>query len=110
MTTINAIGRITKDFELSTSDSGVEYAHFSLAINKGHGKNRKTYFYKCTVYEAVARKLIKAQAKAGSHICVTGGFGTSEFRRNNGEMGYDFDFVFRVTAILILVRSDNVWN
>lgn len=86
---INVIGRITQDFELKTSDSGVDYAHFSLVTNKGQGKNRKTYYLKCTVYEALARKLVKARAKAGSHIYVTGGLSTADFRRNNGELGYE---------------------
>ncbi|MCL2047378.1 MAG: single-stranded DNA-binding protein [Defluviitaleaceae bacterium] len=89
MTTVSTIGRITKDFELRTSEkSGCIYANFSLAVNEGFGDNQKTTFFECTVFGADAERLIKAKAKRGSLLQITGKLGTSEFTRRNGEQGY----------------------
>jgi len=89
MTTITTIGRITKDFKLKTSEkSGCVYANFSLAVNEGYGDKQKTTFFECTVFGPEAERLMKAKAKKGSLIQVTGKFGTTEFKRANGEQGY----------------------
>lgn len=87
--TINTIGRITKDLELKTSEkSGCVYAPFKLVVNEGFGDNQKTTFFDCIVFGAEAERLIKAKAKKGSQIQVTGKFGTSEYPRPNGDTSY----------------------
>jgi len=89
MTTITTIGRITKDFELMTSEkSGCIYANFSLAVNEGFGDKQKAIYFECTVFGSEAERLVKAKAKKGSLIQVTGRFGISEFVRKNGEPGF----------------------
>jgi len=89
MMTITTNGRITKDVELKTSEkNGCAYVNFSLAVNEGYGDKQKTTFFECTVFGADAERLVKAKAKKGSLIQVTGKFGTSEFSRNNGSQGY----------------------
>ena len=89
MTTITTIGRITNNFELRTSDkNGCVYANFSLAVNEGFGDKQRTTFFECSAFGSDAERLIKARAKKGSLIQVTGKFGTSEFSRSNGEKGY----------------------
>jgi single-strand DNA-binding protein len=95
MTTITTIGRITKDVDLKKSEKGCVYANFSLAVNEGHGDNQKTLFFECTLFNSVAERLVKAKAKKGSLIQVTGEFGTQEFTRNNGERGYSL----RITVL-----------
>lgn len=90
MTTVTTIGRITKDLELKTSEKCV-YVNFSLAVNEGIGDKQKTTFFECTVFNAEAERLIKAKAKKGSLIQVTGKFGTTEFTRRNGEPGYSLN-------------------
>jgi len=89
MTTISTIGRLTKDVELRTGEkSGCIYANFSLAVNDGFGNNQKTLFYDCTAFGTDAERLIKAKAKKGSLLNITGKFGVSEFARDNGTSGY----------------------
>ena len=88
MTIITTIGRITKDLELKTSDKGCVYVNFSLAVNEGFGDNQKATYYECTVFNGDAERLIKAKAKKGSLLQVSGKFGTSEFTRNDGTPGY----------------------
>jgi len=91
MTTINAIGRITKDFELKKSEkSDCIYANFSLAVNEGFGDNQKAMYFECTVFGADAERLIKAKAKKGSLIQVTGKFGVSYYHNEaTGKSGYN---------------------
>ena len=91
MTTINAIGRITKDFELKQSEkSGCVYVNFSLAVNDGFGETQKTMFFECAAFGADAERLIKAKAKKGSLIQVTGKFGVSDYvSEKTGASGYN---------------------
>ena len=89
MTTITTIGRITKDFELRKGEkNGCIYANFSLAVNEGFGENQKATFFDCVVFGADAERLIKAKAKKGSLIQVTGKFGTSAYINNSGKQSY----------------------
>ena len=89
MTTVITIGRITKDFELRKSEkSGCVYANFSLAVKEGRGSKQKTVYYECTAFGPVAELLVKAKAKKGSLVQITGELGTSEFTRNSGKLGY----------------------
>jgi len=94
MTTITTIGRVTKNFALKTSEkNGSYYANFNIAVNEGFGDKQKTTFFECTVFGADAERLVKAKAKKGSLIQVTGKFGTSEFTRNNGDAGYSLRII-----------------
>jgi len=88
MMPISANGRIVRDFELRTSNSGCVYVNFSLAVNEGFGEKKKPIFFECTAFGPVAERLVKAKAKKGSLIHVSGEFGTQEFTRKNGEPGY----------------------
>ena len=89
MMTINAIGRVTKDFVLKKSEkSGCFYVNFSLAVNEGVGEKQKTLFFECIAFGAEAERLVNAKVKKGSLLHVTGKFGTSEFNYANGEKGY----------------------
>ena len=90
MIPINPIGRITNDLELKTiQSSGVNYANFGLAVNYGYGDKLKPIFFDCSIYGDDAVRMIKAKAKKGSLIQVSGAFGVSEFpRQNDGGIGY----------------------
>ncbi|MCL2621130.1 MAG: single-stranded DNA-binding protein [Defluviitaleaceae bacterium] len=84
MMIMSAIGRITKDFEVKTSDKGVDYAHFGFAVNEGFGNNKKTTYFDCAVFGAEAQRLFKAKARKGSLINVTGKFSKEEYDYKEG--------------------------
>jgi single-strand DNA-binding protein len=89
MMTINAVGRIVRDFELKKSEkNGCVYANFSLVVNEGFGDNKKETYFECTAFRAEAERLIKAKAKKGSQLQITGKFGTSEYTRKDGSPGH----------------------
>jgi len=101
MTTINTIGRITKDFELKTSEkSGHTYAQFSIAVNDGFGDNQKPMYFECVVFGVDAERLIKAKAKKGSLLQVSGKFSTAEFPRANGQQGYSLKIAVHAWAYI----------
>lgn len=106
MTTINTIGRITKNLELRKGEqSGCSYVNFSLAVNDGIGSDKKTIYFECTVFGTDAERLVKAKAKKGSLIQVTGKFSTVEFTRNNGEPGYSLKITVYAWSYIPGVKS-----
>jgi len=101
MTTITTIGRITKDFELKQSErSDCKYANFSIVVNDGFGDNQTTRFFECIAFNADAERLIKAKAKKGSLIQVTGNFSTKDYTRKNGEPGYSLKIAVHAWAYI----------
>ena len=108
MTTIITTGRITRDFELRKAEkTSCVYANFSLAVNDGFGSNQKTMYYECAVFGVDAERLIKAKAKKGSLIQVTGKFGVSEFTRTNGETGYSLKITVLAWSYIPVASGGN---
>ena len=98
MTIITSVGRITRDLELKTiEESGLLYVNFGLAVDEGYGEKKKTIFYDCTIYGPEAEWIIKAKAKKGSVIQVSGKFWVSEYPRKNGE-GTGYSLKIKVLA------------
>jgi len=94
MTIITTVGRITKDFELQTSEGkGIKYVKFSLVVNEWVNNKPKETYFNCTVFGLDAERLVKAKAKKGSLLQISGKFGTTEFERNNGDKGYSLDII-----------------
>ena len=110
MTTITTIGRITRDFELKKSEkTGCLFANIELAVNEGYGDNKKTMFFECTVFGPDAERLVKAKAKKGSLIQVTGRFGVSEYDYNN-EKRYSLKIVVLAWSYVPSAVSQNGGN
>jgi len=86
MAIINVVGRVTRDFELQTSENGnTKYVKFGLADNEWVKGKQETTFYECTVFGADAERLIKAMAGKGSVLNVCGKFRVHEYRTDNGD-------------------------
>ena len=98
MTTINTVGRITKDLELKTFEStGDKYVNFGLAVNQGFGEKQKPVFYECSIYGKDAERIVKAGAKKGSAININGLFEVSEYQRQDGS-GTGYKLKIKVLA------------
>lgn len=72
MNSVNLIGRITKDIELKTTESGMVATSMFIAINNGkneNGEERMADFPKICVYEKQAENLAK-YCKKGSLVGV----------------------------------------
>lgn len=91
MNNVNLIGRITKDIELRTTDSGLQCVAMFIAINNGKdkdGKDRPADFPKIYVYEKQAENLAK-YCKKGSQIAITGRLKTRSWDKEDGNKGYE---------------------
>ena len=85
MNQINLIGRITRDLELRTTNSGKSVCEFDLAVNRV-GQDT-TDFINCTVWGTQAENLCKYQNK-GSLIAVTGALRIDKYQNQDGENRY----------------------
>ena len=112
MTTINTIGRVTRDLELKTgANSGTVYVNFGLAVNKGFGKEQKTIFFECTAFGSVAERIVKAKVKKGSFISIVGEFDTEEYDRNDGNgMGYTLKVIIHAWSYIPRVNGNDSGN
>ena len=87
-------GRIGKDIELKTSNSGVAVAKFSVAVSEKYNGEEKTTWYNATAFKGTAENIAKFFQK-GSEIIIIG----------NMQFGsYEKDGITRYTSDLI-VRS-----
>ncbi len=64
------IGRITRDPEIKETQSGKKVCNFTIAINRGFGKDEAD-FIDCVAWEKTAENLARYQQK-GSQIAVEG--------------------------------------
>ena len=73
MNTCNFTGRITKELELKTTSSGINYVRFTIAVNRTNVKegDKKADFLPCIAWKKTAELLCKYCGK-GSFIGITG--------------------------------------
>ena len=85
MNIINTLGRVTRDFQLKTSNKSgreVKYINFGLAYNRGGPDKKAPLYYECTIFGDNAERIVKAGVRKGSLIWVSGKFDISEFEQN----------------------------
>lgn len=72
---VTIVGRLTRDPELKTLQSGSAVANLSLAVNKtftsNGNKTEKVSFFEVTIWGKLA-EVITQYAKKGNQICVSG--------------------------------------
>lgn len=91
MNSVNLIGRITKDIELKTTESGMTATAIFIAINNGkneNGEERLADFPKICIYEKQAENLAK-YCKKGSLVAVTGRLKTRNYEKEDGTKIYE---------------------
>ena len=87
-------GRLTADPELKTTQSGVSYARFKIAVNRPYQKDKdsETDFFDVIAWRQTAEFVRKYFAK-GSSICVTGSVQNRSWTDNDGNKRYATDIV-----------------
>lgn len=78
MKTITIAGRLTRDAELRTTNSGDRLASFSVAVDDRSGKDKTTLFFDCTLFGKRGEGLSQYLTK-GSSVTVSGDLGTREY-------------------------------
>lgn len=88
-------GRLTKDTELRSSESGVSVARFTIATNRNFKNKEGNYdadFISCVAYRNTA-EFIKKYFKKGDGIIVDGRIQTGSYDAQDGTKRYTTDVV-----------------
>lgn len=95
MNQVNLIGRLTKDAELKTTNSGKKLTNFTLAV-----RNRdEADFINCIAWEKTAEIICKYTTK-GSQIGVTGRIATRNYDGSDGRKVYITEIVVSEVELL----------
>jgi single-strand DNA-binding protein len=84
------IGRLTRDAELRTTESGKSIAKFSLAVNRNYTNaegEREADFINCVAFNKTGENLTKYTHK-GSQIAVIGRIHTRNYDAQDGTKRY----------------------
>ena len=96
MNYVSLLGRLTRDVEVTYTQSGKAYARFSIAVSRGTSNRDEVDFINCIAWEKRA-ETISQYFKKGSRILVQGRITTGSYEKN-GETRYttdvnNFDFI-----------------
>ena len=91
MNYVSLLGRLTRDVEVTYTQSGKAYARFSIAVSRGTSNRDEVDFINCIAWEKRA-ETISQYFKKGSRILVHGRITTGSYEKN-GETRYTTDVV-----------------
>ena len=91
MNYVSLLGRLTRDVEVTYTQSGKAYARFSIAVSRGTSNRDEVDFINCIAWEKRA-ETISQYFKKGSRILVQGRITTGSYEKN-GETRYTTDVV-----------------
>ena len=86
MNNVQLIGRVTKDIEMRTTNSGKHVVSFNLAVNR-YGSREEADFIPCVAWNKTA-ELMQAYVKKGNRIGITGRIQTRNYDGPDGKKVY----------------------
>ena len=90
MNRVEIIGRLTKDIELTTTNSGVSVAKFSIAVNRKFKNEDGEYvadFFNGVAWRGLAENMAK-YCKKGSKVFIAGELQSRNYDDNEGKKRY----------------------
>lgn len=89
MNRVHFIGRLTKDVELMTTNSGVYVTRFTLAVNRARKVDGETVadFFNIVAWRGLAENIARYCEK-GSKISVTGELQNRSYEASDGSTRY----------------------
>ena len=95
MNIVTLMGRLTAEPELKTTQSGLNYCRFTVAVDrptsKDKDKERKTDFISCVAWRTTAEFICKYFSK-GSRIALNGNIQTGSYEKD-GQKTYTTDVI-----------------
>jgi single-strand DNA-binding protein len=90
--TVILLGRLTADPELRTSNGGIPYTRFTVAVDRPsrQGEEKKADFISCLAWRQTAEFITKWFAK-GNTIAVEGAIQTGSYTNRDGAKVYTTD-------------------
>lgn len=86
MNNISIVGRVTKDVEIQTTNSGIDYARFNVAVTsemKTVDGERQADFFICVAWRETAKNIAK-YFKKGYPIGITGSMNSRSYEKEDG--------------------------
>ena len=88
MNKVYLIGNLTRDPELSETNSGVAVCRFGIAVSRrfaqGGDAERQTDFFNCTAWRGLAENVARF-CKKGNKVAVVGSIQIRNFEDNSGQ-------------------------
>jgi single-strand DNA-binding protein len=84
MIILTATGRVGKDAELRTTNSGDKILSFSVGSDIGYGQNKSTVWLDCSIWGKRGESLVSYIQK-GTSVTVIGEFGQRTYQNKSGE-------------------------
>lgn len=84
MNKIFLIGNLTRDPEITETQSGVKVCRFSIAVNRNYASNdgeRKTDFFNCVAWRGLGENVAK-YVKKGDKVAVSGSVELKNYEDN----------------------------
>lgn len=94
MNNVILAGRLTADPELKTTQNGIEFTKFSVAVKRDYSKdnNQPSDFINITAWRQTAAFICKYFAK-GDGIVLSGKIQTGSYQTNTGEKRYTTEVI-----------------
>ena len=108
--TVYVIGRLTKDPEATTTETGKKVMAINLAVQRSYKNSEGIYeadFIRCILWEGIASRTAE-YCKKGDLIGLRGQR-TSSYEDQNKEMRYTTDIVAEKVSFLAMA-SNNIQN
>ena len=90
MNNVSLIGRLTKDPELKTTQSGLSVCRFTVAVDRPYSKENQADFISCIAWRKTA-EFIDSYFSKGQRIALTGSIQTGSYTDKDGKTVYTTD-------------------
>lgn len=91
MNNVSLVGRLTRDPEIKTTNSGSTYARFSIAVDR-RGKDAGTDFINIVAFGKTS-EFIERYFRKGQRIGINGRIQTGSYEGKDGKKVYTFDII-----------------
>lgn len=89
MNNVSLVGRLTKDPEFKTTQSGLSVCRFTVAVDRPYSKDQ-TDFINCIAWRKTA-EFISSYFSKGQRIALTGSIQTGSYTDKDGKTVYTTD-------------------
>ena len=110
MNKVILIGNLTRDPELTETNSGVSICRFAIAVNRtysGADGERKTDFFNITAWRGLG-ETVNRYAKKGNKVCVVGSIELRNYEDSQGQKRTAVDIIAQDVEFLSPRNSDGV--
>ncbi len=112
MNNTSLLGRLTRDVDLSYSQTGVAVGTFTLAVNRKFKSQNGEYeadFIRCKAFKKTA-EIIAEYVKKGQQLAITGHIQTGSYQNNEGNTVYTTDVIVDSFTFVESRKSSNSTN